>query len=83
MVTDKGYTITDDTDKASLLNTFFATVFTKEDTINILSLPERPFQNILDNVVINQEGVKKILDELKIDKSPKPDGIHNRVLYET
>ena len=83
LVTDKGDTITDDTEKASLLNAFFATVFTKEDTINIPSLPERPFQNILDNVVINQERVKKLLDKLKIDKSPGPDGIHNRVLYET
>ena len=82
-VTDKGDTITDDTEKASILNAFFATVFTKEDTINIPSLPERPFQNILDNVVINQERVKKLLDKLKIDKSPGPDGIHNRVLYET
>ena len=41
LVTDKGDTITDDTEKASLFNAFFATVFTKEDTINIPSLPEK------------------------------------------
>ena len=34
-------------------------------------------------MVINQERVKKLLDKLKIDKSPGPDGLHNRVLYET
>ena len=60
LVTDKEDIITDETDKTSLLNAFFDTVFTKEDTLNVPSLPERPFQNILDNVVINQERVKKI-----------------------
>ena len=34
-------------------------------------------------MVINQERVKKLPDKHKIDKSPGPDGIHNRVLYET
>ena len=32
LVTDKGDTITNDNEKASLLNAFFATVFTKEDS---------------------------------------------------
>ena len=52
--------------KASLLNAALATVFTKEDITNIPGLSERPFQNILDNVVINQERLKNYLIILRL-----------------
>ena len=45
-------------------------------------MPNRKIYNILNEVSINEGKVKKILASLKIDKSPGPDDIHNRVLYE-
>ena len=45
-------------------------------------MPDRKIYNILNEVSINEGKVKEILVSLKTDKSPGPDGIHNRVLYE-
>ena len=41
------------------------------------------FQSTLEYFNIDIELVLKALNRLKTDKSPGPDGIHNRVLYET
>ena len=46
-------------------------------------MQNRQFQSTLEYININNELVLKALNQLKIDKSPGPDGIHNRVLYET
>ena len=45
-------------------------------------MQDRPFQDLLEDIDINMTRVRKILQELKQNKSPGPDGIHNRVLYE-
>ena len=45
-------------------------------------MQDRPFQDLLEDIDINMTSVRKILQELKQNKSPGPDGIHNRVLYE-
>ena len=78
----EGDTVTDDIEKANLLNSFFASAFTQENISNIPRMPARKVYNILNEVSINEDKVKEILASLKIDKSPGPDGIHNRVLYE-
>ena len=80
--TTEGDTVTDDIEKANLLNSFFASVFTQENISNILRIPDRKIYNILNEVSIREGKVKEILVSLKIDKSPGPDGIHNRVHYE-
>ena len=77
-----GVIITKDEEKANILNSFFVSVFTKEDTSNIPFLTERPVQNILEDISFEVSKISKLLDKLRIDKSPGPDGIHNRVLFE-
>ena len=82
LMSKKGEIIKDDKGKAEILNSFFASVFTKEDKQNIPEMQDRPFRDLLEDIDINMTRVRKILQELKQNKSPGPDGIHNRVLYE-
>ena len=82
LMSKKGEIIKDDKGKAEILNSFFASVFTKEDKQNIPEMQDRPFQDLLEDIDINMTRVRIILQELKQNKSPGPDGIHNRVLYE-
>ena len=77
-------TITDDpSEKANILNSFFSSVFTKEDTENIPELSERYTNESLDTVKIEQTDTLKAIRKLKQSKSPGPDGIHNKILIET
>ena len=79
-----GVIITKDEEKANILvlNSFFVSVFTKEGTSNIPVLTERPVQSILEDISFDVSKISKLLDKLRVDKSPGPDGIHNRVLFE-
>ena len=70
-----------DKDKTDVLATFFSSVFTIEPDTDIASKP--PFcDNQISECAINQDIVKKKLKDIKISKSPGPDNIHPRVLYE-
>ena len=82
LTTKDGVIITKDEEKANILNSFFVSVFTKEDISNIPVLTERPVQNTLEDVSFDVSKIFKLLEKLKVDKSPGPDGIHNRVLFE-
>ena len=81
-MSNKGEIIKDDKGKADILNSFFASVFTKEDKQNIPAMQDRPFHDPLEDIDINMTRVTKIFQELKQNKSPGPDEIHNRVSYE-
>ena len=78
-----GIKITSDQGKANILNRFFSSFFTVEDQVTVPKIeilndiPEQVHLHITENQVI------KVLEKLKTDKSPGPDGIHNKVLYET
>ena len=78
-----GTKITSDQGKANILNRFFSSVFTVEDQVTVPKIeipndiPEQAHLHITENQVI------KVLEKLKTDKSPGPDGIHNKVLHET
>ena len=76
-----GTLCTDDEGKAKILNNFFATVFTDEDTSSIpaLSVSEA---TCLDDLDLSRVAVKKCLDNLKTTSSPGPDGVHPRILSE-
>ena len=82
LATKDGVIITKDEEKANILNSFFVSVFTKEDISNIPVLTERPVQSMLEDVSFDASKIFKLLEKLKVDKSPGPDGIHNRVLFE-
>ena len=76
-----GVIITKDEEKANILNSFVS-VFTKEDISNIPVLTERPVQSILEDISFDVSKISKLLDKLRVDKSPGSDEIHNRVLFE-
>ena len=61
-------------DKASVLNEYFTSVFTKEDTSNIPSLDSYSFPDI-SPITITNAGVLALLSNLKIHKASGPDKI--------
>ena len=79
---EKGKTVTSNLGKAELLNNFFCSVFTKENTDNIPNLREQKLDSTLSEIEITIDQVRKKLSTLKVDKSPGPDGVHPRVLRE-
>lgn len=67
---------------AEMLNNFFSSVFTKENSQDI---PEPESQTIhfpMPEIEITEEKVKKKLINLRKDSSPGPDGISPRTLVE-
>ena len=69
--------------KANVLNQFFSSVFTDEDLSSLPLIADRFDGALLSNIEIHRDDVLKKLCELKISKSPGPDGLHPRVLFET
>ena len=68
---------------AEELNSYFASVFTKEGMINVPEfLRETSFSEELKEISISREMVLGKLMGLKVDKSPGPDNLHPRVFKE-
>ena len=66
---------------ASCLNTYFASVFTKDRENEII--PD--FQNRLgtSDITIEEQDIKKLLKDVKVDKAMGPDGLSPRTIWET
>ncbi len=72
----------DDLQKANMLNNFYTSVFTHEDTNHI---PEPGFlftDALLTDLVITESRVRKVLKSINQNKSPGADKHHPRVLKE-
>jgi hypothetical protein len=78
-----GRVVTDDTEMAEVLNEFFSSVFTREDTSNIPDPKPMRKNTKLKNIWITTKEVKKRIDKLKTQSSPELDGITPRLLKET
>jgi hypothetical protein len=80
-----GLIVTDNKEAANILNEHFTSVFTQED-VSCMPKPEIVFNGLeeeeLSDIEITADMVGKKLDKLKTDKSPGPDGIHSKLLYE-
>ena len=70
-------------EKADILNTFFASEFTKEDTANISEPEPKVLQSRLSIIIVTGQMVRDRLKEQKPGKSAGPGGIHSRVVIET
>ncbi len=79
---DNGTLTSSDLCKAELLNAFFVSVFTEEDTSYIPSINEKSFNEPLADIYISPEMVKKKLCQLKTSKSPGIDAVHPLLLKE-
>ena len=66
-------TYNDDTDKANVLNKYFSTVFTEEDTIHLPLLEDSTYPTI-DSLHVNVDGVFHLLRDLKAYKACGPHG---------
>ena len=73
-------TDTDD-EKTEVLSNFFASVFTDEPPGNWEISPP-PTASIDDNLGLTMIDIREELNQLDTSKSPGPDGIHPRVLFE-
>ena len=71
--------VTTDNDMANALNTYFSSVFTREQLNNIPQLP-RYVGNTLETIIFRQEDVQEKLNHPNVYKSIGPDLLHPRVL---
>ena len=81
---EKDELISDNDGMCNVLNSFFSSVFTKEDTHNI-PVPEQICHgNSVSSLTINETMVKKKIAnlKLKLNSAPGPDKFHPRVLFE-
>ena len=81
-----GKIISDNKDAANLLNEYFSSVFTVENVSNVPK-PVQIFKGQLDSegltrIVVQEHVVEKKLSELNVNKSPGPNGLHPKLLYE-
>ena len=80
--TDDGDKVTTDKGKAEVLNEFFCSVFTNENTDNIPTCEERNPNCCVNNVLFTKTNVLKKLKNINASKSSGPDDIKACVLKE-
>ena len=83
MTKSTGVLVEDSTGKADILNQFFSSVFTDEDLSSLPLIGDRVGGVSVSNIVVHRDDVLDKLKGLNVTKSPGPDGLHPRVLFET
>ena len=78
---ENGILKTDTLDKANICNRQFQSAFTCESDDEIPSKGTSPFTP-MGEITVDPNGVLKLLNNLKIHKAPRPDGLSARVLKE-
>ena len=78
----QGAVITEDQDKASALNSFFCSVFTKEKLDTMPNMTQRAYATELSSASFSIEDIEASLRKLNPTKSTGMDGLHPRVLQE-
>lgn len=73
---------TDSVEKAKILNCFFSSVFTVEDTSDIPAFEVRYIGPLLEDIHFSNLTVFSKLASLKITSSPGPDLLHSRILHD-
>ena len=78
---DQGILYSSAKDKANILNQQYYSVFTQEDLTNIPSPNGQPFP-AMDDILVTEDGVRKLLQLTNPHKASGPDGIPARFLKE-
>ena len=79
---ENGALVSDDEGKATVLNTFFSSVFTVEDVSNIPVCSYTSAGPAIEDVDVSVDVVASKLSSLKPFSAPGPDGFHPRILRE-
>ena len=74
------FTVTD-VEKAEVVSDFFSSVQAKDETTS-LDLNRLPLTSPMTDELLTNDEVLKYLKRIKTSKSPGPDGIHPRIIYE-
>ena len=69
-----------DSEKAEVLNNFFKSVFTTEDSSSFPKLDDYNFTEELKDIEIKEEEIQQMLEKLQPRKAPGPDGIPPGIL---
>ena len=64
-----------------ILNEYFSSVFTVEKGMNVRELGEIN-SDVLRSIQITEKEVLEVLKRIKVDKSPGPDEVYPRMLWE-
>ena len=78
---ESGILKTDTLDKANICNRQFQSAFTRESDAEIHSKGASPFTS-MGEITVDPNGVLKLLNNLKIHKASRPDGLSPRALEE-
>ena len=75
--------VTDDTEKANLLNDYFRDQTLLDDSnVEVPFIQDYPVTSYLNDINLNSDEIRQVLKSLPIGKASGPDGISNRVLKE-
>ena len=77
-----GRLLSSDIDKAEEFNTYFSSVFTREENLNDMPKFCVDVKETLSDINFTEFDVVKLLQNVKPNKSPGPDDIHPRILKE-
>ena len=72
----------DENEMATILNNFFASVFTDEDCSTFQPSEQQLTLNQLNQIEINESDVVRVIDKLPVNKTPGPDKISPRIIRE-
>jgi len=83
MKKEDGTNVTGPSEMAEILNDFFSSVYTREDTTNIPQVAPTRYNRRLRRTWITTEKVKKKISGLRNNSAPGPDGISPKILKNT